>query len=138
MMTNTTTRRGALLTVLAAMTLATSAWAIPEGPADGTPAWTQREQANYSKTDEAPTEQSQNPNFQTRWQMQSDANHQDFLNRALADPSWLGPPSGNSEVTPLAATWGTVATGDPTRYAAAPGPNGQDFYTNEADVAPVV
>jgi len=56
----------------------------------------------------------------------------------MADPSWLGPPSGNSELTPAAATWGSVATGDPTRYAGAPGPNGADFYANEADVAPVV
>jgi hypothetical protein len=44
----------------------------------------------------------------------------------------------NSEVTPLAATWGTVATGDPTRYPAAAGPNGAAFYENEAEVVPVV
>lgn len=137
-MTITMRCMGAVLTTVAVLALTTSASAIPEGPADGTPEWTQREATNYGRTAEAPTEQAQNPSFQLRWNLQSNANHQDWVNRALADPSWIGPPSGNSEVTPLAATWGTVATGDPTRYAAASGPNGQAFYANEADIIPVV
>jgi hypothetical protein len=70
--------------------------------------------------------------------MQSEANQQEWAERAVADPSWLDPRSGNSELTPLSATWGSVATGDPTRYPAAPGPNGTDFYQNEAEVIPVV
>src|SRR4051794_11101223 len=76
-------------------------WAIPEGPADGTPEWTQRESTNYARTSEAPNEQASNPQFQLLWNTQSQANHQEWVDRALADPSWLGPPSGNSEVTPL-------------------------------------
>src|SRR5690348_13043000 len=125
-------------TMLLGLAFASSALAIPEGPAPGTPEWDQREAANYAGTSEAPTEQTQSTDFQTRWQAQSLANQQEWLDRATADPSWIGPPSGNSELTPAGATWGSVATGDPTRYADAPGPNGADFYANEADVAPVV
>lgn len=136
-MRGTRCREIAITLALIAASAATS-WAIPEGPADGTPEWTQREQANYARTDEAPSEQAANPQFQLLWNAQSQANHQEWVDRALADPSWLGPPSGNSEVTPLSATWGTVATGDPTRYPAAPGPNGADFYANEVTVVPVV
>ncbi len=124
--------------IVGALAIATSALAIPEGPDPGTPGWTQREATNYARTSEAPDEQSSNSAFQTRWNAQSMANQQEWLARATADPSWVGPPSGNSETTPLSATWGSVATGDPTRYAAAPGPNGQDFYQNEAEVIPVV
>src|SRR6185503_2066303 len=58
--------------------------------------------------------------------------------RATADPSWVGPPSGNSSVSPLSATWGTLATGDPTRYPDSQGPNGVSFYETEAEVVPVV
>jgi hypothetical protein len=112
--------------------------AIPEGPAAGTPEWSAREAANYARTTEAPSEQAANPQFQLVWNLQSQANQDDWLARALADPSWVGLPSGNSEVTPLAATWGTVATGDPTRYPASAGPNGAAFYENEAEVVPVV
>jgi hypothetical protein len=72
------------------------------------------------------------------WQNQATANQNEWLARSLADPSWLDPLSGNSPVTPLSATWGSVAAGDPTRYPIAAGPNGQSFYDTEAEVAPVV
>src|SRR5262249_48043712 len=92
----------------------------------------------YARTTEAPSEQAANPQFELVWNLQSQANQDDWLARALADPSWVGLPSGNSETTPLAATWATVATGDPTRYPASAGPNGAAFYENEAEVVPVV
>ncbi len=127
----------AALALCALLLAATSAWAIPEGPDPGTPEWEQREAQNYARTSEAPSEQA-NPTFQNAWNMQGLANQQEWANRALADPSWVGPPSGNSELTPVSATWGSLAVGDPTRYAAYAGANGAPFYENEADVAPVV
>jgi len=113
------------------------ALAIPEGPAEGTPEWTQREATNYARTSEAPNEQT-SPTFQQLWNARSQSNNQDWLARALADASWVGAPSGNSNVTPLSATWATLATGDPTRYPDSVGPNGAPFYDTEAQVTPVV
>jgi len=55
-------------TPLVALCFATAALAIPEGPAPGTAEWDQREAANYARTSEAPTEQAQSTDFQTRWQ----------------------------------------------------------------------
>lgn len=128
-----------MLAAVAIVLLAVShAVAIPEGPAEGTPEWTQRETANYARTTEAPTEQVANTDFETVWQLQAAANQNEWLARSLADPSWISPMSGNTMVTPLSATWGSVAAGDPTRYPVAAGPNGQAFYENEAEVIPVV
>lgn len=112
--------------------------AIPEGPAPNTPEWTAREAANYARTTEAPTEELASPDFETLWNAQAIANQNEWLARAVADPSWLDPRSANSAVTPLSATWGSVAAGDPTRYPAAAGPNGASFYSDEAEVVPVV
>ena len=129
--------KGHLLVGLAAFLSAAPALAIPEGPAPNTPEWTQRESDNYARTSEAPNEQT-SPTFQQLWNARSQSNQQDWTNRALADPSWIGPPSGNSNVTPLSATWATLATGDPTRYPDSVGPNGVPFYETEAEVIPVV
>jgi len=49
------------IAVAATAAIVTTVLAIPEGPAPGTPEWTQRESANYAKNSEAPTEQAQNP-----------------------------------------------------------------------------
>ncbi len=111
--------------------------AIPEGPDPGTPEWTQREATNYARTTEATTEQVKSE-FQNVWAARSQSNQLDWLNRALADPSWLSPLSGNTEFTPVTATWGLQSTGDPTRYPDSVGPNGQPFYQNEGEVIPVV
>lgn len=117
---------------------AVSAYAIPEGPDPSTPAWFQREAQNYARTGEAPLEEIANPDFLLAWVLQTNANHLEWIQRAAGDPSWLLYPSGNTTLTPLAATWGLPATGDPTRYADMSGPNGSDFYSNEAEVVPVV
>ena len=126
-----------LIGVVALVFAGNAALAIPEGPAPGTPEWTQREADNYARTSEAPTEQA-SPEFQQLWNARSQSNQLDWANRALADPSWIGPPSGNSELTPVSATWGSLATGDPTRYPDSVGPNGVPFYETEAEVTPVV
>ncbi len=126
------------LAAVALVLFPVAAVAIPEGPAPGTPEWTAREVANYARTTEAPSEQAANPSFETAWQVQAAANQNEWLARAVADPSWLSPLSGNTMVTPLSATWGSVAAGDPTRYPVAAGPNGQSFYDAEAEVSPVV
>jgi hypothetical protein len=123
---------------IAVLAISTSVLAIPEGPEPGTPEWTQREAENFAKTSEAPNEQAQKPEFQNRWLTQSGSNRQDWIDRAVADPSWVGPPSGNSPNTPAGAMWSSVATGDPTRYPDAEGPNGGAFYENEGEVASVV
>ena len=97
----------ALLGVATLLLTCHRALAIPEGPAEGTPEWTQREATNYARTTEAPTEQT-SVQFQQLWNARSQSNNQDWLARARADPSWVGPPSGNSNVTPLSATWATL------------------------------
>jgi hypothetical protein len=123
---------------LGALLVGSSVLAIPEGPAPNTPEWTQREMQNYARTTEGPNEQAQNPDFQTAWNLQSLSNFQEWVDRAAADPSWLGPPSGNSLTTPVATTYSLQATGDPTRYPAAAGPNGATFYDTEGEVSTVV
>lgn len=115
-----------------------AAFAIPEGPEPNTPAWFQREALNYAHVAEAPIEEAASVEFLTLWTLRGITNHNDWLMRALNDPSWLSPLSGNTAVTPVAATWGAVATGDPTRYPDAEGSNGRMFYENEAEVTPVV
>lgn len=99
--------------------------------------WTQCEQANYARTTEAPAEVF-NPAFFQQYQAQGALNQLDFNARTLADPSWMDPRSGNTPVTPLCTTWNQQCVGDPFRYPTAPGPNGQAFYDNEAEVSPFV
>lgn len=115
-----------------------SAAAIPEGPAYPSLEWTQRDALNVARTTEAPREQALNPAFLLRWQTQNLINTLEWNQRALGDPSWLGPPSGNTPLTPLCASWGEQCVGDPFRYPAAPGPDGATFYEQEAEVVPVV
>lgn len=112
--------------------------AIPEGPEFPSAEWTQRDLLNVAKTTEAPLEQATNPDFVLRWQQQSLANILEWNQRALADPSWLLVPSGNTPLTPLCTTWGEQCAGDPFRYPQSPGPDGETFYTQEAEVIPVV
>jgi hypothetical protein len=99
--------------------------------------WTACEASNYAKLSEAPAEQT-NLWFQLRLSQQNGTNLETWTARALADPSWLGLPSGNSTVTPVGATWQGPFAGDPFRYPEAQGPDGRGFYANEADVIPVV
>lgn len=99
--------------------------------------WTQCEANNNAKQSQAPAEQL-SPTFQARLNAQQSANTQAWAARALADPSWLGAPSGNSAVTPAGATWGGPTVGDPFRYPGVAGPDGDDFYNNEAIVTPVI
>ena len=106
--------------------------AIPEGPAPNTPAWVQREAANYAKTTEAPTEQLA-PAFMQRLLTQSAANEQQWLLRGISSPDWFIPTSGNTNVTPLCTSWMAQCVGDPFRYPAT-----DSFYTNEAEVSPFV
>lgn len=121
--------RFALIT-LALLPLAAAA--IPEGPAPNTPEWAAREQANYAKTLEAPAEQAA-PAFQQRLQAQNAANQQSYLLRAVDDPDWLSPQSGNTEFTPLCTSWMMQCAGDPFRY-----PGVDPFYDSEGEVTPVV
>ncbi len=100
--------------------------------------WEQCEVQNFAKVSEAPLEQAANPDFLLRWQLQSQVNFQDWLQRSLDDPSWLGLPSGNTPQTPLCTTWGEQCTGDPFRYADADGPDGAAFHDDEAEVQPFV
>lgn len=65
------------------------ALAIPEGPEPNTPAWFEREAANYARTLEAPTEQLGNPAFLRVWTATNTRNIADYAARALNDPSWL-------------------------------------------------
>ena len=115
-----------------------AAFAIPEGPADNTPEFFAREATNYARTLEAAAEQANSLEFQTIWRAQDLINRAGWTDRATADPSWVGLPSGNTPDTPAGAQWGSVSSSDPTRYAEQAGPNGADFYVNEADVAEVV
>ena len=112
--------------------LATTATAVPEGPEPNTPDWFAREAANYAKTQEALLEQLR-PSFQQRLQSQSLANEQAWLERAIADPSWLDPRSGNTNFTPLCTSWMEQCAGDPFRY-----PGVDPFYDTEGRVTPVL
>lgn len=123
---------------ISALLFAGTAFAIPEGPAPDTPEWFQREAQNYARTLEGPAEQAANPAFLQRLETQSLANQQSWNDRALADPSWLLTPSGNTFLTPLCSTWMEQCAGDPFRYPDAPGPDGAAFYENEAEVIPFV
>jgi hypothetical protein len=106
--------------------------AVPEGPEPNTPAWAEREAANYARTLEAPTEQAAAA-FLQRLQSQSLANQTEWLQRGLADPDWFSPQSGNTELTPLCTSWALQCAGDPFRY-----PGVDAFYEQEAEVEPFV
>ena len=121
-------------------------WAAPASAVDRTcdtaphPSlvWTLCESQNYAKTGEAPAEQAASPQFLARLQTQGQANLADWTARALDDPSWLSPTSGNTPLLPLCATWSQQCTGDPFRYPQATGPDGAPFYGGEAVVTPIV
>ena len=93
---------------------------------------------NYARTTQAPVEEALNPAFLARWQAQSLGNAKEWAARAVKDPSWLSPKSGNTALLPVCATWAEQCTGDPFRYPDAPGPDGASFYATEGLVTPVV
>lgn len=101
------------------------------------PVWADCEASNYAKTFEAPTEQLSIP-FQQRYLEQTRANIQAWADRSLIDPSWALSLTLNTPLTPLCATYGLPCTGDPFRYPEAEGPDGDRFFSNEADVTNVV
>ncbi len=100
--------------------------------------WIACEQANFARTGDALREQVSSPAFTQRFQTQSAANIQSYMARAQKDNSWLSPQSGNTSNTPLCATWAQPCAGDPFAYPEAEGKDGKPFYTNEAEVTPVV
>lgn len=124
--------RPALRAVLLSALLPFAAAAIPEGPTYPSPAWTLREAGNYARTLEAPTEQARDPRFLARLTAQSAANETAWLRRGLHDPSWLRPSPGDTNVTPLCASWMLQCAGDPFRYP------GVDPFYDAATVDPVV
>ncbi len=99
--------------------------------------WTQCELANFAKTSEALLEQA-DPVFLQRFTEQSLSNTQEWVARSVSDPSWLSPQSANTVLLPLCTTGGLQCAADPFRYPAATGANGAPFYTDEAEVVPVV
>lgn len=115
-----------------ALLLCSPVWAIPEGPEPNTPEWYQREASNYAKVLEADLEQAA-PGFQQRLHTQSIANELEWAQRAAADPSWLMPTTGNTNLSPLCTSWSLQSAGDPFRY-----PGVDPFYDNEGEVIPFV
>ena len=98
----------------------------------------QCELSNAAKTLEANIEQLM-PGFVTRQLQQTAANIQATLQRSARDPSWILPPAfGNTGLTPLCASGAGPCVGDPFRYPGVNGPDGDVFYTQEAEVLPVV
>ena len=98
----------------------------------------QCELGNVARTLEANIEQLM-PAFVSRELQQSATNIQAVLQRSAQDPSWNLPPAiGNSPVTPLCAAGAGPCVGDPFRYPGVNGPDGDAFYTQEAEVTPVV
>lgn len=63
---------------------------------------------------------------------------QTLVSDLTGSPTSLLTPNLNSPLTPLCTTWSLPCSGDPTRYPDIDGPNGRQFYSEEADVAPVV
>ncbi|HVT35493.1 MAG TPA: hypothetical protein VHE37_07915, partial [Nevskiaceae bacterium] len=123
--------RGTLVAALCALSF--EAAAIPEGPDYPSPAWIEREAANYAKTAEGPAEEAENPAFIARWEEQQLANQQSWNERWLNDPTWLGYPSGNTTQTPLCTVWFAQCSGNPFDY-----PDTDPFYVNEGEVTPFV
>ena len=99
--------------------------------------WQECEATNFARTTEAVTEQL-SPAFQRRYTEQSLINLGDWVSRSLGDLSWLGSPSLNTPLTPLCATNSLPCTGDPFRYPAATGPDGDRFFQKEARVEDIV
>lgn len=93
---------------------------------------------NVARTLEANLEQLM-PAFVTRQLQQTASNIQAVLQRSLQDPSWNLPPAfGNTGLTPLCAGGAGPCVGDPFRYPGVNGPDGEVFYSRQAEVLPVV
>lgn len=96
------------------------------------------ELTNVARSLEANLEQL-NPKFVARELQQTAENLQFLVQRSLKDPSWNLPPAlGNTVATPLCAAGVGPCVGDPFRYPGVDGPDGNTFYTQEAEVTPVV
>jgi hypothetical protein len=80
--------------------------------------WYEREFRNYAKTQEAPAEQTGDPDFMRRWQERSRENGARYAERVAAEPGWRSHAN-------LCATWGQQCTGDPALY---PDADARDFY----------
>lgn len=98
-------------------------------------AWTACEQANAARFGEAPRDALQNPDFLQQVLLRSQKNGADLLSIHARDPSQFQ--SLNTPFTPISSSYFGPLVGDPYRYPDAPGPNGADFYANEAEVIPV-
>lgn len=99
--------------------------------------WTACESDNFARAQTAIRETLQ-PAFVQRLAAQSASNLQGWTARALADPSWLDPRSGNSLLLPVCATWNGPCVGDPFRYPEAVGRDGALFYRDQAELIPVL
>ena len=98
----------------------------------------QCELTNVARTLEANIEQLM-PAFVARQLQQTAVNIQAVLQRSLQDPSWSLPPAfGNTGLTPLCAGGAGPCVGDPFRYPGVNGPDGEVFYTQQAEVLPLV
>ncbi len=100
--------------------------------------WTQCEQANFARTGDAIREQLASREFFQQYQTQSMNNLQSWFARLVADISWLSPLSGNTGSTPVCTTWSGPCTGNPFLYPEANGRDGKTFYSQVAEVTPVV
>ena len=63
---------------------------------------------------------------------------QQVLGEVLEDPEHAVSLSLDTPVTPVLASYALFGAGDPFRYPGVKGPDGDDFYNNEAVVTPVV
>lgn len=97
---------GIVTTVPEASTSLVAETGLVDDDRDG---WAERELRNYAKTQEAPAEQSSDPDFLTRWQARNTANAADYLERTTTETEWRSHAN-------LCATWGGQCTGDPKRY----------------------
>jgi len=100
-------------------------------------AYVQCEATNYAMVTQDETEQAM-PAFVLAEETQDGTNMTQWADRALADPSWLYPQSGNTPYTPVGTQWSGPATGDPFRFEQMTGPDGSTFYTTQAVVTPFV
>jgi hypothetical protein len=122
-------RAGALVVAVAVLTVFSGlARAVPEGPPYPSPEWSQREAANFDKTNEERRREEADPSFRARLDEQSAANLASYQQRIADDPTW----AVTSTNVPC-GTWAGQCAGDPFLY-----PGVDPFYDNEGEVVPVL